>query len=84
MSTKRSADTASAVPPVSAVIVKALLAKPVLRISEVETVTGASRSTIVRAIAAGELPATKVGRAVYLPTESTLAFFGAETQGKAA
>ena len=71
------ADSASAdTLPTNAERIAALRARPVLRIAEVTTLTQASRSTIVRAIAAGDLPAKKVGRAVYLPTDSTLAFFG--------
>lgn len=42
--------------------------RPVVSLSESGELTGLSRSTLLRAIAAGDLAASKVGRRVMVPT----------------
>lgn len=55
----------------------ALLARPVVSIDDSTRIVGASRSTICRAIASGDLPATKRGRRVFIATPALLAWAGA-------
>lgn len=54
-----------------------LLNRPVVGIVEAGELTGLSRSTVLRAIANGDLFSTKVGRRVLIPTAALLEFVGA-------
>lgn len=54
-----------------------MLARPVVGIDDAATITGTSRSTIVRAVAAGDLSRRKVGSRVLLATADVLAWAGA-------
>ena len=54
-----------------------LTARLVLSLAEAGELTGLSRSTLLRAIANGDLPSTKVGRRVILPTAGLIEFVGA-------
>lgn len=55
-----------------------LLRRPVVSLGEAGELTGLSRSTLLRAIDAGELPRRKVGRRVMIPTAGLLGFVGAD------
>lgn len=60
-----------------------LLSRPVLSIHDTAELFDLSRSTIRRAIAAGNLPARHVGRRVLIPTATALAWAGVGTNGGA-
>lgn len=62
----------------TAATLAALRERPALRLHECIVLVNVSRSTLVRAIKAGDLAAHKVGRAVYVPTSALLAFVGAD------
>jgi len=57
--------------------IAALVVRPVVGLDDAATITGTSRSTIVRAIAAGDLSRRKIGRRVLLVTADVLAWAGA-------
>ena len=57
--------------------IAALLARPVVGIDDAALITGTSRSTIVRAIAAGDIRRRKVGRRVLIATADVLSWAGA-------
>lgn len=56
-----------------------LTARPVVSAQELAELGGVSPSTVRRAIDAGELPATKIGRRVVIPTAAGLAWLGIDT-----
>lgn len=63
--------------PTTADEIAALVARPVVGIDDAATITGTSRSTVVRAIATGDLSRRKVGRRVLIATADVLAWAGA-------
>ncbi len=69
--------TTHTTPTTEAERIAALVARPVVGIDDAATITGTSRSTIVRAIATGDLSRRKVGRRVLLATADVLAWAGA-------
>ncbi len=69
--------TSPTTPTTEAERIAALLARPVLSPAEAAEITGTSRSTVVRAIAAGDLGRRKVGRRVLIATADVLRWAGA-------
>jgi excisionase family DNA binding protein len=77
MSTTAPAPTVVAPTPGTAARLEYLTARPVVSLAEAGELTGLSRSTLLRAIAAGDLASSKVGRRVMIPTAGLLALVGA-------